>query len=338
MPCRTNRDSVVPERRGEAERPDEIGDRGLLLLAADVDTHQRLRPLQRGGLGEVHDIDGRSLGVEQVADGLLHRRGRIRIEQRDRPLRIGDQCGGTASAPGEVLAQEGDIAQRRRHQQELCSGQLQQRHLPRPAAVRVAVKMELVHDHQADLGIGTFPQGDVGQHLGGTRDDRRVRVDRGIASQHADIGRPEHLAQSEELLADQCLDRCGVKAAALLLGRSSQRRVQRPGGHQRLARPGRRCQYDVGAADQLDQGLLLGGVQRGAALLCPRGEGAEQPVGVGAGRAEPGQFTRVGEEDGRRRGRRRGHCEHQRARSGRADPRRAVLSRAVRSRYPNCFR
>ena len=81
------------EGRREAEPADQLGDRGLLLLGADVDAHQRLRPLQRGGLGEVHDVDRRLLGVEQVVDGLVHRRGRVVVEQRDRPFGVGDQRG-----------------------------------------------------------------------------------------------------------------------------------------------------------------------------------------------------------------------------------------------------
>ncbi len=80
----------------------------------------------------------------------------------------------------------------------------------------------------------------------------------GVAGEHADVGRAEHVAKGEELLTDQCLDRRGVVATPS----RCQRRVQRAGGHQRLARAGRRRQDDVRAADQLDQGLLLRRVQQ----------------------------------------------------------------------------
>ena len=163
------------ERRREAEPADEVGDRGLLLLGAHVDAHQRLRPLQRRGLGEVDDVDRRLLRVEQVADRLVHRRGRVVVVQRDRALGVGDQRRRPAGAPGQVLAQERDVAERRRHQQELRVRQLQQRHLPGPAAVGVAVEVELVHDDQADVGVCALAQRDVGQHLGGAGDDRRRR-------------------------------------------------------------------------------------------------------------------------------------------------------------------
>ena len=107
------------EGRGEAEPTDQVGDRGLLLLGAHVDAHQRLRPLQRRGLGEVDDVDRRLLRVEQVADRLVHRRGRVVVVQRDRALGVGDQRRRPAGASGEVLAQERDVAERGRHQQEL---------------------------------------------------------------------------------------------------------------------------------------------------------------------------------------------------------------------------
>ncbi len=52
----------------------------------------------------------------------------------------------------------GDVAEGGRHQQELRVGQQQERHLPRPAAVRVAVEVELVHHDQADIRVGAVPQ------------------------------------------------------------------------------------------------------------------------------------------------------------------------------------
>src|SRR3712207_7511326 len=50
-------------------------------------------------------------------------------------------------------------------------------------------------------------QRDVGQHLGGAGDDRRVPVDRGVTGEHADVLRAEDPADGEKLLADHCLDR-----------------------------------------------------------------------------------------------------------------------------------
>ena len=63
------------------------------------------------------------------------------------------------------LLEPGDVAERRRHDQELRSRQLDQRDLPCPAAVGVGVEVELVHHDQADVGVGTLAQSDVGEHL-----------------------------------------------------------------------------------------------------------------------------------------------------------------------------
>ena len=87
-----------PEGRGEPETADHVGDRLLLLLRADVDAHQCLRPLQRGGLGEVDDVDRCLLRVEQVADGLVHRRGRVVVVQRNGAFGVGDPCRRSAGA------------------------------------------------------------------------------------------------------------------------------------------------------------------------------------------------------------------------------------------------
>ena len=47
----------LAEAGGEAEIADGLGDRVLLGPGADVHARQRLRLLERGGLGEVHDVD-----------------------------------------------------------------------------------------------------------------------------------------------------------------------------------------------------------------------------------------------------------------------------------------
>ena len=266
---------------GEPEPADQFGDRRLLLLAAHIDAHQGLGPLQGGLLGEVHDVDRGLFGLEQFGDRLVHRRRCIRVVQRHRAFGARDQSGGPPGPPGEILAQERHVPEGGRHQQELGPGQLQQRHLPGPAAVGVAVEVELVHHHQADIGGCAFraalAQGDVGQHLGGAGDDRRGGVDRCVTGQHADVGRAEHRAQREELLADQRLDRCGVVAARP----GGQGGVLRAGGHQRLPGAGRGGQDDVGAAEQFNQRLLLRRVQRRAARVCPGGEAGEQLIGIG---------------------------------------------------------
>ena len=178
MPCRTSRDSVLPKPGANRKLPDQLGDRVLLGPAAHVDAHQRLGLLDRRGLGEVHDVDRRLVRGEQLGHGLVQRRHGERERQRDRPLGRADHGGRPAGPAGQVALEPADVAERRRHQHELGLRQLDQRHLPGPAAIRVGVEVELVHDDLAGVGVGAVPQRDVGQHLGGAADDRRVRRSR----------------------------------------------------------------------------------------------------------------------------------------------------------------
>ena len=203
----------LAEACGEPERADQVGDGLLVRLAGDVDAGERLRPLHGRGLREVHDVDRRLVGGEQLADGLVQRREHVAVVQRYRALHRGDHGRVAAGAAGEVFLEEADVPERGAHQQELRLRQLDQRHLPCPAAVRVGVEVELVHHDRADVGPRAFAQRDVGEDLRGAADDRRPLVDGGVAGEHADLLRAERLDQLEELLADQRLDRGGVERA-----------------------------------------------------------------------------------------------------------------------------
>ncbi len=267
----------LAEARGEPEVADQIRDRVLLRAGAHVDAHQGLRLLHRGRLGEVHDVDRRLPGGEQFLQRLVQRRDHVGEQQRHRPGRRADDGGRPAGAPGQVPLEPADVAQRGRHQQELGAGQFDQRHLPGPAAVGVGVEVELVHDHLADVGLLPVAQRDVGQDLRGAADDRGVGVDAGVAGHHADAVRAELLAQREELLRHQRLDRRGVEAPHAL----GQRGEMRADRHQALPGPGRGAQDHVGPGDDLDQGLLLVRVQGQARQLRPALEGVEEIVGAG---------------------------------------------------------
>ena len=70
-------------------------------------------------------------------------------------------------------------------------GESGQRHLPRPAAIAVGVVVELVHHHVGRVEVFTFAQRQVGEHLCRAADHRAIRVDAGIAGQHADVFGPE---------------------------------------------------------------------------------------------------------------------------------------------------
>ena len=212
---------------------------------------------------------------QQLFQRLVQRGDHVGVGQRHRALGGLDDSGRPPGPPGQVGLEPGDVAQGRRHQHELDPGQLDDRHLPGPAPVGVGVEVELVHHDLADVRVGAVPQRDAGQHLGGTADDGRGRVDAGVAGHHAHAGRAERGAQGEELLRHQGLDRCRVERAAAV----GQRREVRPGGHQALARAGRRGQDDVGPGHHLDQRLFLVRVEGETLLLGPAGERVEDRVG-----------------------------------------------------------
>ena len=235
--------------------------------------------LDGGGLGEVHDVDRRLAGLDELLEGVvevLHRPGEV---QRDRPLGVGDDGDVAARTPRQVVDEERDVAERGRHQQELRVRQLEQRHLPGPAAVGLGVEVELVHHDEPDVGRASLAQRDVGQDLGGAADDRGVGVDRRVAGEHPDVLGAEDLAQREELLAHQRLDRGGVEAD-LVLRQRGEVRAERD---QRLPRPGGRGQDDVVAAEELDDRLVLVGVELEPLLLDPPRERVVHAVGVGGG-------------------------------------------------------
>ena len=210
---------------------------------------------------------------------LVHRGHRPLVAQRHRPGRAGDHRRVPSRTPGQVVHERGDVAERRRHQQELRVRQLEDRHLPRPATVGLGVEVELVHHHLPDVRVGSLAQGDVGQHLRRAAHDRRLGVDRRVTGQHPDVLGTEDVDQGEELLRDERLDRGRVEGPLPL----RQCGEVRAGGDQALPGPGRCRQDDVGPADQLDQRLLLRRVERQALLADPGLEDVEERVGVGRG-------------------------------------------------------
>jgi len=149
--------------------------------------------------------------------------------------------------PLQIGGEEVDLTESGRHQQELGARQLQQRHLPGPATIGVGIEMELVHHHLTDIGGRALAQCQVRQDLRGGADDRRLRVHRGVTGHHADLVGAEHLAQREEFLADQGLDRRGVVGAQA----AGQREHVCAYGDQGFAGPGRGGQDDVRPGRQL---------------------------------------------------------------------------------------
>ena len=166
----------LAEARSETEPGNQFGDPVLLLAGANIDAHQRLGSLDGFELAEVHHIDGSLLGGQQFLHGLLNRLLGVVVVQGDGALGVGYRGGVPAGTLGQFVFETGDVAQGRGHEQELRLGQLEQRDLPGPTALRVGVEVELVHHHRAQIGVGPFAQGDVGEDLRGAADDRCVLV------------------------------------------------------------------------------------------------------------------------------------------------------------------
>src|SRR6185312_12460101 len=151
-------------------------------------------------------IDGDLLGGEEFLEGLVHARLDVVVVQGDGPLAGGDGGGVPVGQLGQLALEAADVAQGGAHEQELRLRQLQQGQLPGPAALRVRVVVELVHDDHADVGVLALAQGNVGQDLGRAADDGGVLVHGGVSRDHADVFGPEDLAQGKELLGDERLD------------------------------------------------------------------------------------------------------------------------------------
>jgi hypothetical protein len=179
----------------------------------------------------------------------------------------------------ERLLELAGVAEGGRHQHEGGVGQREQRELPGDAALAVGVVVELVHDDVVHFGGPAVAQGHVGEDLRGAADDRGVVVDAGVAGQHADVLGAEVTTQGEELLADERLDRAGVERAPA----AGHRRQVHGDGDQRLARAGRRIEDHVAAGEDLEDRLLLGGVELEAVLGDPVEEDLEQLVAADRG-------------------------------------------------------
>ena len=256
------------ESGGEAKAPDLLGDGALLLAGADIQAHQCLRTFQGPCLRGMDDVDRSLALVQQDLDRLMDRRGHIFELQRHRPFPTGDHRRWAPGASGEIGGDARGVPEGGRHEQELRAGQFDERHLPGPAAVAVAVVVELVHADQPHIGVGAFPQCEVGQHLGGCTDDRGIGVDGRVTGQHPHPVGTEQIAQVEELLGHQRLDRCGVEGTAPL-PKSEQRR---PDSDQALPGSGRGTDDRVRSRGQFEQRVLLRRIQRSTAL---RGPGRE---------------------------------------------------------------
>ena len=176
----------------------------------------------------------------------------------------------------DVAHDAAHVAEGGRHEQEAGVGEGDERHLPGPAAVAVGVVVELVHHDVWGVEVLTLAEGEVCQHLGRAADDGSVRIDAGVTGQHAHVVGAEVRAQGEELFACQRLDRRGVEAPPSL----AEAAEMEAEGDQRLARSGGGVEHHVAVGHQLEQGLLLRGVELEAGVRRPPEKEVEDLIGV----------------------------------------------------------
>ena len=159
---------------------------------------------------------------------------------------------------------------------------LQERYLPSPPPVGIAIEVELVHNDLVDLGIGAGAQRHVRDDLSCRADNGSRRVYRGVTGQHADVLSSEVVAKSKELLRDERLDRSGVEGSQT----ARQGCYVRSERYQALARTGGRVHDHVRAGEHLQERLFLGGVKREPALGCPGDERRESVVAAAGDRSK----------------------------------------------------
>ena len=269
----------LAERGREGRALDGILEGLALLLGRDAVVRERLRAVERVVLREMDGVDRCRAVLDRELDGRLERRldelegerhGARRVEHEvDRP-------GGLAL---EHVRDGRDVAERGAHEQELHVGQGEQGDLPGPAAVAVAVEVELVHRHAADVGGLAPAQRVVREDLGGAADDGRLGVDHGVAGDHAHVVAAEHVAELEEFLAHEGLDGCGVVGAAVgAHGHEAQ--AERD---QALAGAGGGAQDHVAARGEVDERLLLVLPELEPARLHPTQEEVERLIGGDVG-------------------------------------------------------
>ena len=258
----------LTEARTETELSNQLRDAFLIFLRGNSHRQQRVRLLQRRLLREVHNVDRSLLGLHELLHRLLNRGGGVVEMQRNGTLRMGHQVTLTTGQRRHLLLEASRIAQGRAHQQELRLRKLQQGKLPRPTALRIGVEVELVHDDLAQVRILTLAQGNIGENFCGAADNRCLRINGGVAGNHAHVLGTKNIDQVEEFLRHQRLNGGGVVGA--LTGR--QARKMRGNSHSGLTRTGRGCQHHVMSGGNAQNGLVLGGVQGHAAGRNPLGE------------------------------------------------------------------
>ena len=115
---------ILADRGVEPEAAHLLAHGGLLVLVEHVQAAKVLGLLGGRLLGEVHDVDGCPISVDQLGDRLVEGGLPILERQRHRSDGAGHGHCGAAGAAGEVLGEAGRRSEGGRHEQELGIGQL----------------------------------------------------------------------------------------------------------------------------------------------------------------------------------------------------------------------
>ena len=274
MPCRRKRCTSLPKGVSKRTPSSAARMRSFSSLEEKLARHEVLSLLRRRALGEVHEVDGGAPRGDELLDRLVQRPLAVQVLERHRSERAAHLG---HLAPGEIADAAGDgghVAERGRHEEIGRVLEEEQRHLPGEPALAISVVVELVH-HDRVRPRAVLAERHAGQDLGRAAEDGRVAVDAGVAGHHADVLRPEDLAQREELLVDERLDRAGVDGAPTLRHGLE----VEEGRDERLTRPGRRGEDHVPPVEERQDGLFLRGIQLEARRAHPGDEAVEDGVG-----------------------------------------------------------
>ena len=187
----------------------------------------------------------------------------------------GDGHGGAAVQLRQRLLEERRLAERRAHEEEARAREREQRDLPGGASIPVRVVVELVHHHVVRVRGRALAERLVREDLRRAADDEGARVDLSVPRHHPHELGPELARKREELLVHQRLD--GRRVIRPLPLRDRDEVVER--GDQRFPGARGRREDHVLPGDELEERLLLRGIEGEPELRHVREEAVEQVLG-----------------------------------------------------------
>ena len=156
------------------------------------------------------NVDGGAVLFDEALDDGVEVVNKVLKLQGNRANGVRDKGCVTPGAFPQLLRDFRGVTKGGREEDELRVGEFQQRYLPGPAALRIAVEVELIHDDHVGVQVCALAQRLVGKDLSGATDDGCLRVEGNVAGHHPHIGGAESINQVKELFRHQCLQGGGV--------------------------------------------------------------------------------------------------------------------------------